>query len=241
MIPFPWIALIAIPTITAFVVLRRRNRQEPSSRASWMIYVTQIVAVTASGWVLVTAFASIPAVFGQYSAAHTTANVAAFSPWTVASPPKIEETAPYVFFAEFTSADIAVARADSGTRMLQTLGILVAGLPPVMLGVTTAILCGRIIQQRMFIPSLVRLSWISAGVFLVAGFGGQLLSTLAGFRLAQTAFGILATTHTSSTFPTPIWPAALDLWPLWGALALGVLAVLLSNGNRLQRDTEGLV
>ncbi|MGL3150422.1 hypothetical protein ACSS7Z_08650 [Microbacterium sp. A82] len=235
-----FIALPLLPIIAAFVILRRRNRVEPEARVPGIVYLTQLVGATAAGWATLVAVATVPMVFRRMTAVHAEAAVSPFTPWPIPTADTMSPE-PYVMVAHVDSIRVGVAQADVGTQILQALGSVISALPPIAIGIFVVILCERIIRRAPFAAHLVKLSWIGAGVFLVTGFAGQLLSGLASFRLAEIAFELIRADSPAANLPTPAWPAWPDLWPLWGALALGVLAVLIRHGIRLQRDTEGLV
>lgn len=238
---FSVVAYPLVPLIAVFVILRRRNRTAPGDRAPGVIYLTQAVGATAAAWSLLLAVLSVPAIFGRQSAIDASADVMPFSPWALPDPQAVDDASPHIMFADFDQVRLAVSHADLGTQVLQVAGSVVSALPMITIGVFVTLLCERIITGAPFATQLVRLSWVGAGVFLVTGFAGQLLSDLAAFRLAELAFDLIGADNGGLELPTPVWPTGLDLWPLWGALALGVLAVLIRHGIRLQRDTEGLV
>lgn len=235
-----FIALPLLPLIAAFVILRRRNRVEPEARVPGVIYLTQLVGATAAGWATLIAVATVPLTFRRMTAVHADAAISPFSPWPIPTADTMSPE-PYLMVAQVDSIRIGVAQADIGTQTLQALGSVVSALPPIAIGIFVVILCERIIRRAPFAAHLVKLSWIGAGVFLLAGFAGQILTDLASFRLAEIAFDLLHSEHPARAMPTPMWLTWPDLWPLWVALALGVLAVLIRHGIRLQRDTEGLV
>jgi len=235
------VAYPALPLVAVFVILWRRNRTTPDDRAPGVIYMTQAVGATTAAWSLLFAVLSVWVIFGRQSAIDISANVTRFSPWPLPDPQAIDDASPQIMLADVDQIRLAVSHADFGTQVLQFTGSVVSALPMITIGVFVVLLCERIITGAPFAAQLVRLSWIGAGVFLITGFAGQLLSDLAAFRLAEVAFELIGPDNPGLALPAPIWPAGLDLWPLWGALALGVVAVLIRHGIRLQRDTEGLV
>lgn len=224
------------------MILRRRNRVSPPDRAPGVIYFTQIAGISAAGWSAIASLTVCAAILQPGTAVETVANVSAFSPWPVpAGPGEDASSVPYLMWANVDEVHLAVAQTDLGTRLLQMLGHVVSRVPVITIGVFVTILCERIIRHAPFASRLIRLSWIGAAVFAITGFAGQSLSDLASFRLAEIAFDLIRADSPAAEPPTPIWPASLDLWPLWGALALAVLAVLIRHGARLERETEGLI
>ncbi|WP_404473655.1 hypothetical protein [Microbacterium aerolatum] len=230
-----------IPIIAVFMVLWRRNRAPVSDRAPGVIYLTQVVGATAAGWAALFGAARAAIAFRPMTAVSIFADVAPFAPWPVPVAMAEDMDSPYVMATDIEQVRVTVAQTDTGTQVLQLLGNIVTQLPIIAIGVLVVILCERIIRGAPFAASLVRLSWIGAGVFLVTGFVGQLLSNLAAFRLAEIAFELIRAESPLAELPSPVWPGSLDWWPLWGALALAVLAVLIRHGARLQKVTEGLV
>lgn len=231
-----------LPIAVAFVILRQRNRTAPSERAHGVIYFVQIIGICAAGWAALLAIFHTVLVFQPFTAINVSAAVAPFEPWSIPRSP-LADAAPgaYVIFTDVEQVRVAVSHADITTQLLQASGNVLLQLPTIAIGAFVAILCQRIIRNAPFAAELARLSWIGAGVFLVAGFAGQVLDGLASYRLVQIAFDLIGANDPSAELPTPVWPNPLDLWPLWGALALAVLAVLIRHGASLQRETEGLV
>jgi hypothetical protein len=235
-VAFPIAAIVAIVT-----VLVRRNRVQPGARVSGVVYLTQIVGATAAAWAALTALTPLAVLQGPAALHAAAAVMPFFSPWTLPAAPDANSVEPYVMLADVSGIRVAVANLDAGTLSLQVLGIIVSALPAIAMGVFVVLLCERIMRRSPFAEALIRMSWIGAGIFLVAGFVGQLLSGLAGFRIATIAFDLIRSDDPSAELPPLLWPAAVAPRPLWGALALGVLAVLIRHGARLQKDTEGLV
>lgn len=241
MIPILVLTYMVAPLAIAFIILRRRNRVSPEHRVSGVVYLAQFVGANTALVTALIAVGSAYSIFENGSAIDAIVNVAPFSPWPLPDPFGVERDGAYVMAADIDQVRLAVAQADVGTRLLQALGGVVTAIPVVTIGVFVAILCERIIQRRPFAPQLVKLAGIGAGVFLVAGFAGQLLSGLAATRLSEIAFALIRDVSPSAETPTPTWPWPIEFWPVWGALALSVLAILIRHGMQLQRDTEGLV
>lgn len=234
------IASLLVLVLTPIIVLVRRNRTEPAERVAGVVYVTQILGVLTAGAAILTLISAV-APFQRRTAVAVEAPIGSFLPWSLPPSPGSESSESYVMSAKFTVIELTVAQADLGTKILQALGILLAALPALTIGIVVVLLCERIIRRSPFVATLARMSWIGAGVLFVAGFAAQIVSGLASFRLAEIAFDLIRNENPGATLPAPAWPLDFDLWPLWSALALGILAVLLTHGIRLQRDTEGLV
>lgn len=104
-------------------------------------------------------------------------------------------------------------------------GAVVAGI------VLLAMLCWNLARGRAFTRSSVRIVFAGAGVLTAGWFIGGMLTnmTVNGALSAVSAY-----TYDGITFGT-------DFTAVFGILALGALGAAFQVGERLQRDTEGLV
>lgn len=139
------------------------------------------------------------------------------------------------------SAPTALTVDGLGTaaRIWLAAGTMIEGAVAVTLLLVVARFARQSISDTPFTPRLSRLL-VAGGVTLaVGGLLGQIVSGIAGllaheqlFALSPEALGDGIAVPPSQTF---------DLWPLGVGLALVVLAGLVRSGERLQRETAGLV
>lgn len=125
------------------------------------------------------------------------------------------------------------------SKALYTAGAALLYVVPAAIALSVASLCRRIIDGRPFGPRLTSLTWWTAAIVLVAGFSGQILLNIGTYHAAVPVLPWLST-QVAGDLPT-ITMGGVDLWPLYAALGVAVVAVLLTFGTRIQRDTDGLV
>lgn len=152
----------------------------------------------------------------------------------------------------FSQAAVQVAGLAGAPRAWLAAGYLLQGAMGVVIGVVAAILCTSVIKQNPFRPVLIRGINLSASAVIVGGLGWQICSTVAGDLASAQVLGIdgweLDTTkvHWDDVrqivgLPGTGFQLTLDFWPLWVALALFAVSAVFRYGQRLQKDTEGLV
>ena len=108
---------------------------------------------------------------------------------------------------------------------------IVVGLTWIGLLVVAALFCLRLIRAQVFTRPTARLLFIGAAILTAGWFLGSLFTNM-------TSNGALSAvsdyTYDSVTF-------AANLAPAIGVFALAAVGVAVHMGERLQRDTEGLV
>lgn len=95
------------------------------------------------------------------------------------------------------------------------------------------------IAETPFPPRLGRLLIIGGSTLAIGGVSAQFANSIAGTLAHKQLFMLAETAAPGSVYVSPPW--ALDLWPLGVGIVLIVVAGLIRSGERLQRDTEGLV
>lgn len=134
---------------------------------------------------------------------------------------------------------LSLAGLDTTTRVLVALQVV--SLTAVV--VTVLVMIARVARQSIaaepFSRSLSRLL-VAAGATLAVGATlAQVLGNAAGARAHEQLFSVRAGSIEGGEYIPPAW--AFDLWPVGVGLVLIVVAGLIRSGERLQRDTEGLV
>jgi hypothetical protein len=151
----------------------------------------------------------------------------------------------------FTDASVTVSGLDIAARSWLAATTLLQGATVAILAIMVATLCSTVLKNRPFRPALTLGIRTTAFAIMFGGIGWQVCSaigrTLAAHQVLQlgsTAFpprinypGV----ETIMGFPSPGWDGSIDLWPIWVGLAFFALAAAFRYGERLQRDTEGLV
>jgi hypothetical protein len=133
--------------------------------------------------------------------------------------------------ARWTGAAIEASGAAPGDRMLLAAGTLLTGLSWVAVALAVAYLCRRLVQGSPFAATVTRVAIFTAFTVIVGPTLGRLLTDLATNTIV-----IAAHAHDPLVvgfgFDAGTWAAGL---------ALALVALAFRVGERLQRDTEGLV
>lgn len=105
----------------------------------------------------------------------------------------------------------------------------------VSIGICAALvwLCLRVFVGRPFVASATKAVGIAAILVIAGGLGGSLFTGISNAEVAN-VIGLAGTSLPAFTF-------VVDLAPLGWGLALAVVAGAFEIGQRLQRETEGLV
>lgn len=151
-----------------------------------------------------------------------------------------------------TEAMLELENLGTATRVLLAGSDVLQGLLGVCLGVAVAVLCTGLIRQVPFTPIAVRWVRITGAATMICGLGWQLLggwgSSLASHQALGRHGGAWNENITGWEGPEQIlgMPSAsdafsIDFWPIGVGLALLALALVLRNGQKLQRETAGLI
>jgi hypothetical protein len=155
-----------------------------------------------------------------------------------------------VLYGGFQRAEVAVSGLDLPARLLLAGGHLLQGVTMTIIAVAVAVLCTRLLAGSPFRPVLSRSVMVAAVAVAAGGILWQLCFQLAGVLasaqvLTVTAWtadeAVMADPGTDIGWPEPSFGFTLEFWPLMLGLALAALAAAFRHGERLQRDTEGLV
>ncbi len=150
----------------------------------------------------------------------------------------------------FEVAEVTIAGLSTDARLLLAGGHALQGLTFVIIGVMVAILCHRLLAGDPFRRMLSRAMTVSAVSIAIGGLAWQVLFQLGG--LAASTQVLLVTGWNAGDvvmqdpdigigWPEPYMGFTLEFWPLFLALPLVAVAIAFRYGERLQRDTEGLV
>ncbi|WP_221583607.1 hypothetical protein [Microbacterium sp. G2-8] len=226
-------AFFAALVIVALIVVWRGRR-----RGSRTIALN--VTLTASSWLIACALLAI--VLGTVTS--IASDVISFPTellsWDAASelpcePAQADRTTPTLTCVVPESAHVTIDGAPLGLRTLLAIGealTLVAITAPLA---AIAVMASRFKAGTPFAPGVVRALYISAGVILVAGISGELL----------TGIGRVLAVEASLPAESTLVPHGIQLTvpflPIGGAILCAALASIIQHGAKLQRDTEGLV
>lgn len=132
--------------------------------------------------------------------------------------------------ATFHSVDVTLDLSGDG-RMFLIAGGVLSTLLTVGICLVLAWLCVRVLRGKPFGPSLTWGIGTVAILVVAAGLGGPLLEGMAAQQSAL-ALGVEE---------LPVFLVEVDLAPLAWGFALAVVAGAFEIGQRMQRDTQGLV
>ena len=151
----------------------------------------------------------------------------------------------------FTSAQVSVSGLDEGARAWLAGSSLLQGATIIMIATVVVTLSSTILRSDPFQPAVARGIRLLGITIIVGGLGWQICSgigeSLASNQVLQVASAAFQNVvawddiNTIIGFPRPTPHIQVDFWPVWAGLAMLVLAAAFRYGERLQRDTEGLV
>ncbi|MBX9472332.1 hypothetical protein [Microcella sp.] len=141
---------------------------------------------------------------------------------------------------EQVSMQLTASGLDVLTRVLVAAEVVITTTVIVTLLVMVARLAQQSISTEPFSPRLGRLLVIGGSVLAVGSVAAQISSALSGARAAELLFAMRPDALGGGwTYDTPA--VFFDVVPVGVGLALVVIAGLIRNGERLQRETKGLV
>ena len=138
--------------------------------------------------------------------------------------------------AEYTQSLVMIETMDAGTRWLLLAEGALPALATVLVCVSLWWLGLSLIRQRAFRRSMAPTLGTAAIALVVAGMIGPLLGA---FGRAEVVKELSASGADTSEFWAFLFSA--NLAPLGWGIALALVATAFEVGQRLQRETEGLV
>ena len=157
-----------------------------------------------------------------------------------------------VEYGGFTWAMVGVSGLELDARLMLAGAVLSQVALAVVVGLTVVRLCSSLLCGTLFAPQLVRTMQQLAGVTLLAGIAWQVFQTIGGSIASEQVLGAAGWRLSSETItytdiqsiiglPSVSYAWEFNFWPVGAALALIVLAELFRQGNKVQKDTAGLV
>ncbi|WP_403022664.1 hypothetical protein [Salinibacterium sp. GXW1014] len=251
--------VIAAIIIVAIVLLRRRSAANGESRPLVLVAGRLIAALYACLTLIVTAVAVITTLTAEQVEA--TIPVREFWPEPYPWITLLEGPSAQVTGGGFSSAEVFITGLGMDARAFLAAGHAVQGATFIVIAVTIALLCQRLLSGSGFTAAVTRAVSMSGLTVMIGGIawqiffaiGGNIASTQALFVSAWgsddapgpdvpepkwdgTAYDPL---HTG--LPDPDFMLQLDFWPLLLGLALAAVAFAFRRAERLQDDTKGLV
>ena len=133
---------------------------------------------------------------------------------------------------QFTQGSASIADLGLAPRALHAAGSGILALTAVTVALALAYFCWKLHKRQPFMAATTRAVTIAAAALLAGGFTGQ---ALLGFS-TWTAIDQLGLDQ--DLLPLSI---QINLLPVAAGIALAIVATAFQLGERMQRDTEGLV
>jgi hypothetical protein len=247
-----WLGLLIffalLGTLTAIAVLRRGHRPLDSGVAS-----AGITRVVAALYTLGAAIGTVVVVFQDFLSESVSVLMPVSQFWpSLPATVQVHGVSAHVVGGGFSTAQVDVTGLDGAARIWLAAGALAQGSMAALVGVAVVILCTGVIRQNPFRPALTRGINLSAIAVMAGGLGWQICTAVAG-GLVSTQ--VLAANgwelHESKANWTDIhqliglpengqqW--SVDLWPVWVGLSLFAVSAVIRYGQRLQKETDGLI
>ena len=241
---FALVALVAIGIAIAIVGRRRAADEDTSGilrvlRIGAMIYGTIVVLVTAFG------------VIGNLTSDIVQVTLPTQEFWPVL-PDGVEWTpasGATLVGGGFLQAEASVEGLGMNVRTLLAAGVLVQGLTQLAVTAAVHLLATRLLSGEPFQPAMSRAISLTSAALIAGGLLWQVLFGVGEFMAARQVLEAggwawtedLGLEDPSVLLPQPRLALTIEFWPIFTGMALAAVAAAFRHGERLQRDTAGLV
>jgi hypothetical protein len=235
--------LIVVAIITAVRVAR-------AGRVHLTLQVTRVIAVIyATTSVVASAVVTVSIFVGD--SVHVALPVREFWP---SLPPGAKLDAPQatVVGGGFDVASVTVSGLDLPTRIWLAADQLLQGATAVIIAIVLISLCTSVLRLNPFRAALIRGITVAAATVIAGGILWQLCGAIGGLLASYRVLNIggaeftdvIRITDLTTVYGMPRPGGGsfmIDLWPFGIGIALLAIAAAFRYGERLQKDTEGLV
>ncbi|MCW4385393.1 hypothetical protein OH146_06355 [Salinibacterium sp. SYSU T00001] len=257
------LALLAIAALLVAVVLLARRRGPDSESRPLVLVVGRFVA---AAYACITLIVTLVTVITTLAAEQVAVTIPVREFWPEPYPWIVLLDGPTadVTGGGFRSADVVLAGLGIDARAFLAAGHAVQGATFIVIAITIALLCQRLLADGGgFATPLTRAVTLTGATVAAGGIVWQVLFAIGGSIASEQALRVSGWTSENAPGPdqqgldpqwegTPYDPLAtglpeptifaqLDFWPILLGLALAAVAFAFRRGERLQRDTEGLV
>ena len=226
----------------------RRARDE--ARGFGVVLLTRVIAwISIAGVALVT----VSTVVSDLTSRSISLRLPVYEFWptlpagaTIISGPTAQVTS-----GGFTSAEVSVSGLDIAARAWLAGSSLLQGATIIMIAIVVVTLSLTILRNDPFQPAVARSIRLVGITVIVGGLAwqacsgvGESLASKQVLQLGSTELKNLASWDDINTiigFPQPTPHIQVDFWPIGVGLVMLVLAAAFRYGERLRRDTDGLV
>lgn len=247
-----WLGLLIffalLGAVTAIAVLRRGRR--PSDSGVVGVGITRVVAAL---YALGAAIGTVFVVFQDLLNESVSVSMPVSQFWpSLPSTVRVYGVSAHIVGGGFSTAQVDVTGLDGAARIWLAAGALAQGSMATLVGVAVIILCTGVIWQNPFRPALTRGINLGAIAVMVGGLGWQVCTAVAGGLVSTQVLGANGWAFDESKvhwtdirqvigFPESGHQWSVDLWPVWVGLALFAVSAVIRYGQRLQKETDGLI
>jgi len=149
----------------------------------------------------------------------------------------------------FLQAEASVEGLGMNVRTMLAAGVLVQGLTQLAVTAAVYLLATRLLAGEPFQPAMSHAISLTAAALIAGGLLWQVLFGVGEFIAARQVLEAggwawtedLGLEDPSVLLPQPRLALTIEFWPIFTGLALAAVAAAFRHGERLQRDTVGLV
>ncbi|MFC7401397.1 hypothetical protein [Citricoccus sp. GCM10030269] len=230
--------------------LRREGMRDTDVRSLRVARVTRGVAVV---WAVVSLSGALVDALGKLYASTVNVHLPVETFWPeLPAAAQVSGATAHVVTGGFSQATVDVTGLEMPTRIWLASGDVLQGATNVAIGVVVAMLCTSLLRRNPFHLALIRGLNVTAMAVMVGGIGWQVCDAVAGGLASAKVLGIdggiIQTDQVNWDdinhvigLPKPGYDWSVDFWPIWAGLALLAVSAAFRYGQRLQRDTVGLI
>lgn len=241
---FALVALVAIGIVIAFVGRRRPVGDDT-------VPILRVVRIGAIVYGVILAIVTAAGVIGTLTSDIVQVMLPTLEFWPVL-PDGVEWTpasGATLVGGGFLQAEGSVEGLGMNVRTLLAAGTLTQGLTQLAVTAAMYLLATRLLSGQPFQPAMSRAISLTAAALIAGGLLWQLLFGVGEFMAARQVLeaGSWAWTEDlgledpSVLLPQPRLALTIEFWPILTGMALAAVAAAFRHGERLQRDTVGLV
>lgn len=245
-------AALVLGALSILMVVRRRSRARGGDNLNptTLLRVTRFIAIM---YAVASAVGMVVGVIQTVLSETVTVRLPVAEFWpSLPSTVEITGTTADVVGGGFDHAIVAATGLDTAPRVWLAASDVLQGVTAVVIAMVVVVLCTSVIRQNPFRPTLTRGINLTATTILVGGLGWQICDTVAGALassqvLRPTGWGMNPSqvdwtdVREVIGLPEAGLQITIDFWPIWVALALFAVSAAFQYGQKLQRDTAGLV